>query len=1040
MTEDPTVRAWLADHGLEDYVARFVAGDVDAATLPHLTADDLVALGITSVGHRRRLLLAIAQLDGSPPAPPSSGAPAAPWSDGDTIVDRRHLTILFCDLVGSTTLSRQCDPEELGGMFREFFDVMGEIIARYDGYEANRLGDGSLVFFGYPIAQEDAALRAVHTARDMVREFGERVRTPLGAAVEVCVGMASGVVVIDRADEKNVFGDTPNVAARVQGLAQPGEILLADSTARLVRNELSLASAGEHALKGLGAPMRVWRVPSGTRAESTVVRRPRVPVSHGREAELSLAAEAWRHAVEGRGRTLLVTGEAGIGKSHLVEDVVRRCVAEGAAVRRYQCSAFHRTNVFWPFRRELGDARATGDTTVVVDPVVAEATPSEARARRERAIEGYVRRALAVDGPTVLRVDDLHWADPSSLEVLERVSAGLHDRPILLLVSSRTPAADLVDVVPLELGPLPFAAIDAILRDPDGVLPLPDDVIAAIIDRADGVPLFAEEMARSVEHALLDGHVPTVDAVPATLQDSLQARIDRLGAGAEMVRVAAVLGREVPMDFLAAMLPDVDDGRFAAALTELSAAGLVDSLAEGAAVRRPCVSFRHQLVRDCAYDAILLTERRELHARAAAMLATRVEVSADARAFHEERAGHEDAAAFLWAEAGRHAAERMAHAEAVEHFDRALTLLTSIEPTARDEFEIATLLAQLPCTIGSAGYVDSVAAPVARVVELTRSREDPGPAFRAMFLRWIQYLAHGQVDLAHDFGQGLSDLAVQIDDPVARLVHDRMTGSTALFRGDLDDAEAALERFVATHRPDEHGEGLAQYGATDNWTTVQCCRIALAGLRGDADRRDALLRPAMSQAEARKDPHNLCHAIAYGGAVSAALLGDHDAFRAHAAQLARLAERHELPFWDATATIFRAVVDVLDGDGARGHDRFFEGAAWFADVGAGFLLPTFRVVYASAAALRPSTMLDAELLRLLHQSLADGERWVEPEIVRLRGVRAAMDGHDDQAVSLLQAADRLAVAQGSWSVRGRIAASITALSSGDGDLEKETVS
>lgn len=1045
MTEDPQVVAWLTSLGLVQYRDAFAAGDVDAATLSLLTADDLVDLGVGSVGHRRRLLSAIEQLVRTPsttpqpdpetvdePMPVAVSAPGrSPWSDaGSSIVDRRHLTILFCDMVGSTALSRRCDPEQIGAMFREFFSVMAEIIDRYEGHEANRLGDGSLVFFGYPKAQEDAALRAVLAAEAMVEELHRRVRNPLGEPIQVCVGMASGVVVVDREDEKNVFGDTPNIAARVQGLAAPGEIVLAESTARLVRGEVSLESGGEHALKGLGTAMRVWRLPShGATTPGTTTSA--VPACVGREHELQVIAEAWERARLGDGSTLIVSGEAGIGKSHLANDAIGHLLKGGARPRIYRCSPFHVANSFWPFRRELADAQAVGDSAEIADPRTPALTPSEARARRNASIDAYVERALTpdadgdTDDPVLILVGDVQWSDPSSREVFARLAAAVEGRRALMLVTARL-EVDLSDMVPhdvLTVGPLSRDEIVQILTETGGVVALPREVVDAIADRADGVPLFAEELARSVEHALLDDVKPTVDAVPATLQDSLQARIDRLGPGAELLRVAAVLGREAPLDLVRGLLATTDEGDFAAALTELAAAGLLDSEVVGAAVRRPCVVFRHQLVRDCAYDSILLSERLELHARIAEMLAAHDEVDPDIRAMHEQRAGNRAVAARLWAEAGNRAAAGMANAEAVGHFEHALALVDAIsEPEERNTFESDTLLAYLPCLMGSAGYIDAVAAPVARVIELTRDRADPEPAFRAMFLRWIQYLGHGQVDLAHDFGAGLSGLTEQVAGDAPRLLHHRMMGSTALFRGELEAAGSELETFTEIFDEARHGASLRPYGATDNWTTVQCCRVAVAALRGEADTRRRLLTATIEHAEERENPHNLCHAVAYGGALTAAFTGAHDDMSDHVQRLSGLAASHKLPFWSAITQMYTAILDVLEGHDTAGRLSFNEGASWFAGNGAGFLLPTFRVLYASAAAQQSRTMPEqAELVRL-HQSLAEGERWVEAEALLLLARRAIHDDDDLAAETWLRRAESVATDQGSWVVRDALAA------------------
>jgi len=1018
--EDPDVTAWLADLGLERYSAAFGRAQVDFETLADLTVADLRELGIDAIGPRRRLESAVSRLRVERAA--SDEAPAF-------IEARRHLTILFCDVVGSTALSRRCDAEQMSVMLREYYRVVAGVVQRRKGHEANRLGDGSLIFFGYPHAHEHAALQAVLTAREILDETARLVADPEGNPIRVRAGIASGMVVLNHADTKNVFGDTPNIAARVQAVANPGDVLVAESTQRLLRDLVSLEPRGEHILKGIAEPMPLWRVLSdGEEQEAAnATGTPPVPIV-GRDAELERLTELWNAARSGHGQCVHVTGEAGIGKSHLTAVFAERVMSEGGRRRLFSCSSESVDSPFFPFLREARGPAGVSDlidlelAVALRDPELKESL-SLIRNRRESLIGGFVRRTLTHDdgSPVLLCFEDAHWSDPSSLEVLSRIVAAVDDQPVLLLITSRDP-----DGIPgIEVGAtLPLSPLGAedtrlvVAATIDALdVATPEHLIAEIATRADGVPFFAEELALSFAQASAarPDAVASIADVPASLQEALQYRVDGLEVGAEVLRLAAVFGRELPMDVLRALVPN--ERTLAAALTELSAAGLLSLAVSESCCSPDSLTFRHQLVVEYAYDTIMRRERAALHRRVADVLARRPETEPQTRAYHEEHAGRTETSARCWAEAGKRAASRSADAEAATYFRRALAFVSQFaDVQAAEEFEIEVLLAFLPTLMSSDGYVSAATASVNRVVALTAKRSQPEQAFNALFLRWLDQLGRGNIDIAHGFGLEVQALADQLSTEVASLLIDRMMGSTYMFRGELAAASDALERFARLYSKDRHAIALSEYGATDNYTTVQCCRICVAVLMGDLETARALQNSTVAEAERLGRIHNLCHVLAYGGAIGSELKHDWAALTRYLKRLDGVASAYELPFWKAAVHFLRGIEAAQGGNPARGRAIFDLGADWFAANGAGFLLPTFRVLFASAAGVGANDPVE---LARIDASMKDGERWLRPDLLRLQAGENLHNCHTEGGLALLEQSISLAQEQGAVTLAER---------------------
>jgi class 3 adenylate cyclase/tetratricopeptide (TPR) repeat protein len=840
--------------------------DVDDERLADLVAE-LVEVEQIAV-REGDVLVAVTQ-----PSNTEAGAAALQAGAGDT--ERRDLTVLFCDLVGSTEMSTRLDSEDYGEAIRVYHEAATEVVTRFGGFVAQLLGDGLLVLFGYPEARDDSADQAVRAALDMVRAVDA-----LDRGLAVRVGLHSGPCVIrtigagGRRDTL-ALGETPNIAARVQAVAEPGEVMVSAATQHLVAGWFVIDAAATHAVKGLPEPMVVHRVlrPSAvrTRLEARNVRGLGPLV--GRERERATMLDAWASAVRGEGRAVHLGGEAGIGKSRLAL-VLREHVAaqphrwlDGACTLYAADTAFH--PIIGVVEQSLGFApgdqpedrvrlveRGLQAVGLLNDEMLALITsfltvrhPSwsvltglSPEARRRRTIDGLVEWLVASSArePVVLLVEDLHWCDPSSLEVVGRVVGRVADERILLVTTARPEfvppwtTADHVRIVTLEPVTEVEAAelVGAVIAD----AVIDDGVRERIVERADGNPLFLEELSQMVldetEHATESERA--MPAIPSTLQSSLLARLDRLGAAKAFAQVAAVIGRTFSRRMLHLVVVDAEiglgDDALDDALAELTDARLITRDAG-----RDDFTFKHALLQDAARHSMLRTTRRHLHRSVVHVLrehdAARVAAQPELVARHAEAAGMVDDAIALYEQAAEQARARSAHEEAMLDLHRALDLLaTQPEGTHRDRREMAlrqTLVIEL---FQARGYSDPEAiAALERVQSLARSCDDVrGQAGALIGLAVGAYVSS---DLAR--GAELTEGALALSEPAGAEVHTvAALGTYALIlflQGRYRDALEAAERAVALYEPRYHHELIAVAGddsgisalATTGWALFQ---------------------------------------------------------------------------------------------------------------------------------------------------------------------------------------------------------------------------
>ena len=854
-----SVGEWLSTLGFSRYEAVFHENDIDPAIAAGLTADDLIELGVASIGHRRKLLDAIAALKGSTDGAPSdlagrSGAAGRPRPPPEA--ERRQLTLMFVDLVGSTALSARLDPEDMGGVIRSYQNAVAGEIARYEGHVAQFLGDGVLAYFGWPRAHEDEPERAVRAGLSLV---GAVARLQGGGAPLCCrVGVATGLVVVgDLVGEGAAVGDTPNLAARLQAIAAPGQVVVAEATRRMLGDLFALEALPPRALKGFEGSSAAFAI-SGERAPvSRFAARQGSALAPivGRDQELALLLERWRQAEAGEGQAILLTGEAGIGKSRIAEALVAAVEAGPHVLLRYQCSPYHGDSALYPAIQHLTQAAgfALDDSTVrrldrleallapsaedsgsTAAPLIAEllgldgqsrygASTLTPQQRRSRTLAALVDQlvGLARRRPVLWLLEDAHWIDPTTLELIELALDSLEGRRVLLVVTARptftAPLASHPAMTRLALNRLSRAATQAIIARITGGRSLPGALVDEIAARTDGVPLFVEGMTKAVVESgalretadayELDGPLSAL-AVPATLHDSLMARLDRLHGVKEVAQTAAVIGRAFGHDTIAALSP-LPPAELGDALDRLVSAELVFRRGSGEGAT---YLFKHALVRDAAYESLLKARRVALHGQLHDVLVARGDAAPEIRAQHAEAAGRLEAALDAWEEAGRSAVVRPAFREAIADFGAAVRLCGALgtDPCWRlREQAIQVELGQ--ALIASAGWQgEATLAAFERALALADAAGDSALQFPAIYGLWAgRYLAtSGSADLAERFAA----LAERDGETGPRLIGLRMLALEKFHAGHYREALALTDRSIASYRPEEHSELKMRFG------------------------------------------------------------------------------------------------------------------------------------------------------------------------------------------------------------------------------------
>lgn len=861
---------WLAKCGLGRYAETFVENHVDYSVLPDLTENDLINLGV-SIGHRKTLLRAIEalttarQVSGSLVAPSPPTEATAPTQHGvperqdhetereHRQAERRQITVMFCDLVGSTQLSEKLDPEDLQVLIDAYREACITAIEHYQGHVARYFGDGVMAFFGWPSAHEHDAIRAVHAGLEIVAavpKISGQVILASRAGISsgpVVVGEITGASSAMLTDWMDAVGEPPNIAARLQTLAAPNTLVISESTKRLVSAAFELHDLELQRLKGVTKPLHVYRVIAPTHAGS------RFEAAHvgaltpliGRSTELNLLLDRWQKAKEGDGQIVLLSGIPGVGKSRLIHELKSNIQHEPCCVLQYQCSPFHSQSAFYPIIEHIEQAASlttndsdsdklekikeylpssTDDTieaTLLIANLLsitsanqhelATLTPQQIKNRTISKLVDIVL-AFSAQRPTLCIFEDVHWIDPSTLELLELTINRINRARVLLIVSHRPefrPAwfTD-ANVTVHSLTRLSRAEVAGMIRDLVMGERIPQDILDQIVEKADGIPLFIEELTNSIVRTLtgtgseddrLKQTVQPVTSVPDTLHDALMERLDRVDQGRRLAQIAAVIGREFSYDLLSVAL-QIDESDLRRSLARLEQADIIYRVGVSPFIR---FAFKHALLRDAIYNSLLRSTRRQSHANIAAVLVNHfcelVENRPEILAYHYSEAGNYELAMRCWYKSGQRALAHSANVEAISHFRKALEALSGLpDTTERCKQEIEIQLALGIPLIAVRGYpAEETLEAFARARALCLKLDGPPEYFQALFGMWGHSWMGGKLDDALNMANEFLSRARMSADAVPLMVAHRVMGSTLLCRGEFQSSRQHFEESIA---------------------------------------------------------------------------------------------------------------------------------------------------------------------------------------------------------------------------------------------------
>ncbi|MCP3420080.1 AAA family ATPase [Bradyrhizobium brasilense] len=1085
---------WLKQLGLGQYAQRFAENDITVAILPDLTDQDLKELGVASLGHRRQLLRAIGErnrLEQGAPRPPIS--PASPVAPHDT-AERRHVTVMFSDLVGSTALSTRMDPEDLRNLISAYQKCVTETVLRFGGFIAKYMGDGVLVYFGYPEAHEDDAERAIRSALELIADVAKlKTETPL----QTRVGIATGLVVVGdlvgsgQAQERGIVGETPNLAARLQGLAEPNMVVIADTTRRLLGNLFELQDLGRRDLKGISEPIQAFAAlrPAAVESRFEAFHGGSLSSFVGREEESQLLQRRWSRARGGEGQVVLVCGEAGIGKSRLTAALLQQISDEAHARLRFFCSPQRSDSALYPIIGHLERAAEfKHDDTVAtkldkLDALLAQSTTSpddssllaellslrndgrypqlllDPQQRRKRTLEALISQveALARANPVLMIFEDAHWTDPTSLELIGRILARAATLRVLLLITYRPefepPWIGLPHVTAMTINRLGRGEIDAIIDRIVGNKFLPPGLREDVIDRTDGIPLFIEEMTKAVLEAESEEEarkttaaIPSVRLeIPATLHASLMARLDRLGSAKELAQIGAAIGREFshPLIETVARKAPAD---LEAALDRLISAGLL--FRQGVPPHANYL-FKHALVQDAAYGTLLREPRRALHASIAQTIREKFPDIAESKpelvARHFTEAGEIEKAACFWGMAGQRSLERSALLEAITQLSRALAQIATLpsSPDLRRE-QIRLQVALIHPLIHIKGYaapetkeaVQKSMLLVQQAEELGEPLEDPLFPFVVLYGQWVANLVAFDGDKLLELSEDFLALAEKWRINVPTMVGNRLKGMSLMHTGALSLGVAHLDRALELYDPVEHAALAARFGQ-DVRTAILSFRALALWLLGYPDAALVDARRTLNHAREFGQVPTLTHALVITS-LTFVLCGNSVEAMANLEEAAALADEKGAVFWKAIGMANQGCALVVSGQMSSAVTMITSGLAAFRSTGSTLFTPWYLSNCAKAY-----SEIDQfeEAWRYIDEAeltmRTTKEKWCEAEIHRVTGEIALQSRSDtSKAEAAFERALTIARMQRAKSLELRAATNLARLVRDRGDHKK----
>ena len=1038
---------------------------------------------VTTV-HRRgyRFIAPVTSLESSAPftpstlpEPPQVEAPEAP---PPLAAERRQLTVLFCDLVDSTRLAGQLDPEDWREVLQAYHQTCTEVVARFDGYVAQYLGDGVLVYFGYPVAHEDDAQRAVWSALGLLeamKALHTRLALPSGYALAVRLGVHTGLVVVSdvgtgERHEPLAQGETPHLAARLQSLAGAHELVISGATRELLGRVFNVKDLGEQVLRGVATPMRVYRVEGARTVASRFEAMSASGLTPlvGREEELELLWRRWQQATEGEGQVVLLSGEGGLGKSRLVQTLCERLVDEPHLRVLYQGSPYHTHSAFYPIIAHLQQTlqleqvplpaakldrletllAQAGLAVTEVAPLLALllSIPSGKRyaplmlspqRQKERSIEAIVTQFvnLSQRDPVLFIFEDAHWSDPSTLEVLDRLIDALEEASILAVITYRPEFEprwrSYGHVTMYTLNRLTRRQVAALVSEVTGGKALPQEVLDQIVAKTDGVPLFVEELTKTVlesgllenqgDHYTLSGPLAPL-AIPATLQDSLMARLDRLESAKAVAQYASVIGRQVSYVLLEAVSP-LDEATLQHELSRLVEAEL---LYQRGLPPQATYTFKHGLIQDSAYQSMLRSTKQGYHHRIAQVLEARfpemVETQPELLAFHYTGAGLTKQAVGYWKRAGEKAIERSANAEAIAHLNTGLELLQALSDSPERTQQELTL--HLSLAVPLVAIKGQAASEVERIY--TRARElcqQVGetsqliPVLWGLF-RW--YAGRAEYERAHDIAEHFMRLAHDLHDPTLYVAAHRALGGTFVFQGELASARMHLEQSIVLYASVQDRSHVLHY-ATDHGVTCLAVLSWTLWSLGYPDQASVRSREMLTLAQ------ELVHLQTLAFAFSTAAMfhqfrRETQPTREQAEAAIALSTEQGFLYYGAIGTMLCGWERGIQGEVEGGIGQIHQGLMNYRSTGAEYICPYFLCMLAEVYGQsgQPTSGL-AILADALGRVDHTGERFYEAELHRLKGQLLLQQSSNNATEAAICFHQAISIAQNqsakSWELR-----------------------
>jgi class 3 adenylate cyclase/tetratricopeptide (TPR) repeat protein len=1039
---DPqTLSNWLSVLDLQAYEPLFVSNDISFELLHEVTADDLRDMGISSVGHRRILLLAIAKLKETSEQPSALEVPAQEIADEKPSRDKyqatanhqhRLLTVMFCDLVGSTELSAQLDTEDLQRLLQAYRMCLREVVQKHKGYIAQYLGDGVLVYFGYPETQESDCERALRAALDTVTAVQD---LPLvaGVKLQVRVGLATGMVVIGQlvgagnTDEIGAIGETPNIAARMQGLASAGGVVASESTRAMVGDLFEFRSLGTVQLKGFSQSHEAWEVLSEQKSLSRFHAKRHKGVATpliGRDIELGFLRQQFDRSRTGRGAVVLLSGDAGAGKSHLLarfQEDVRAGLPQAPLL---QCSPDHSEAPLYPlinFITALGkfhyadepaiqhrkltafteaySLENEGDFYAFADLLGLKSlsgkrmqtlSPDDVRERIQAALLRWLH-CLARDNMLLL-IEDLHWADPSTMYLLRKFSSELPRRHAMLIATTRPTTHDVLDkgnhINVLHLDRLPETDIRAMVLAIAAPYTISEQTLQLIVERSDGVPIFATELTRSIISK--DGFSPFLNekAIPQSLNEILLVRLDRLQHGRKTVEQASVLGREFEISLLRTCMLDFSKN-IDAALAELTNAQVF--------IQQPppnehLLSFDHALVRDAVYQRMLRPDRERLHAKAAQVLEQQFEASSKSAphilALHYAESGNLERAVHCWRRAGDLAINQLAHHEAFASYNRALNLLRDMPQSGlRDEIELQLCMAIAEPLIAIRGSGSRKLAHLTeRAHELCMNTANKDDLTAVQYLKWtVMHSGSDMLDLhiaAADIRQYSDD-----DNEVVNLLAHRAMGFTCMIQGKLEKAHAEFATFFELFDYEKYAKSVSfQFSSMNDVSGSALAMATICLLRKQPEAACQWRDKALAWALRSHNQVAICQSLVFSGGFIAGLQRRADELVEHMTQAHHYVTKHQLNLWVPYIDLSMSLSQLLVKKVASQTAQSLLQAASSMDIllsQNGPYITVWAVMYARACLMHGEYESGLNVLKRVEVRVQSGERWMESEYMRL---------------------------------------------------------